>query len=42
MNHIRYIYRNNWHGSQMLFDIPTEDYEFENEVFNQTIEKNKK
>merc|ERR1712148_109277 len=29
MTHIRYIDGNNLYGSQMLFDLPTEDYKFE-------------
>ena len=39
MNHIRYIDGNNLYGSQMLFDLPTEDYKFENQAFIQKIEK---
>ena len=39
MNHIRYIDGNNLYGSQMLFDLPTEDYRFENQAFIQKIEK---
>ena len=39
MNHIRYIDGNNSYGSQMLFDLPTEDYKFENQAFIQKIEK---
>ena len=39
MNHIRYIDGNNLYGSQMLFDLPTEDYRFENHAFIQKIEK---
>ena len=37
--HIRYIDGNNLYGSQMLFDLPTEDYKFENTVFIKKIEK---
>ena len=39
MNHIRYIDGNNLYGSQMLFDLPTEDYKFENQAFIQKIEE---
>ena len=35
MTHIRYIDGNNLYGSQMLFDLPTEDYKLENEVLYQ-------
>ena len=45
MNHIRYIDGNNLYGSQMLFDLPTEDYKFEDKMFIKKIEnriKNKK
>ena len=42
MTHIRYIDGNNLYGSQMLFDLPTEDYKLENKNFIQKIEKNKK
>ena len=37
MTHIRYIDGNNLYGSQMLFDLPTEDYKFENEIFVKNI-----
>ena len=33
MTHIRYIDGNNLYGSQMLFDLPTEDYRLENKNF---------
>ena len=39
MTHIRYIDGNNLYGSQMLFDLPTEDYKFEDEIFIKKIEK---
>ena len=39
MSHIRYIDGNNLYGSQILFDLPTEDYRFENQAFIQKIEK---
>ena len=39
MTHIRYIDGNNLYGSQMLFDLPTEDYKLENEDFIKRIEK---
>ena len=39
VNHIRCIDGNNLYGSQMLFDLPTEDYKFENQAFIQKIEK---
>ena len=39
MTHIRYIDGNNLYGSQMLFDLPTEDYKLENKDFIQKIEK---
>lgn len=42
MTHIRYIDGNNLYGSQMLFDLPTEDYKFEDEKFVKKIEKNLK
>lgn len=35
MTHIRYIDSNNLYGSQILFDLPTEDYKFENKDFIQ-------
>ena len=37
MTHIRYIDGNNLYGSQMLFDLPTEDYKFEDEKFVKKI-----
>ena len=37
--HIRYIDGNNLYGSQMLFDLPTEDYRFENTSFIKKIER---
>ena len=39
MTHIRYIDGNNLYGSQMIFDLPTEDYKFEDEKFVKKIEK---
>ena len=39
MTHIKYIDGNNLYGSQMLFDLPTEDYKFENEKYTKEIEK---
>ena len=39
MTHIRYIDGNNLYGSQMLFDLPTEDYKFEDAKFVKKIEK---
>ena len=39
MTHIRYIDGNNLYGSQMLFDLPTEDYKFEDENFVKKIEQ---
>ena len=39
MTHIRYIDGNNLYGSQMLFDLPMEDYKFEDETFIKNIEK---
>ena len=33
MTHIRYIDGNNLYGSQMLFDLPTTDYKFEDVSF---------
>ena len=39
MTHIRYIDGNNLYGSQMLFDLPTEDFKFEDEKFVKKIEK---
>ena len=36
--HIRYIDGNNLYGSQMLFDLPTTDYEFEDVSFITKIE----
>ena len=40
MTHIRYIDGNNLYGSQMLFDLPTEDYRLENKNFIEEIQKN--
>ena len=40
MTHIRYIDGNNLYGSQMLFDLPTEDYKFEDENFVKKLKKN--
>ena len=37
MTHIRYIDGNNLHESQMLFDLPTDDYRFEDKI---SIKKN--
>ena len=42
MTHIRYIDGNNLYGSQMIFDLPTQDYKFEDEKFVKKIEKNLK
>ena len=42
MSHIKYIDGNNLFGSQMLFDLPTEDYKFENQAFIHKIEKIRK
>ena len=39
MNHIRYIGGNNFYGSKMLFNLPTEDYKFDNQAYIQQIEK---
>ena len=39
MTHIRYIDGNNLYGSQMLFDLPTEDYKLENKKYTKEIEK---
>ena len=39
MTHIGYIDGNNLYGSQMLFDLPTEDYRLENKNFIKEIEK---
>ena len=39
MTHIRYIDGNNLYGSQMLFDLPTEDFKLESKDFIQKIEK---
>ena len=33
MNHIRYIVGNHLYASQMLFDLPTEDYKSKNQAF---------
>ena len=38
MTHIRYIDGNNLYVSQMLFDLPTEDYKLEHKYFIQKIE----
>ena len=38
MTHIRYIDDNNLYGSQMLFDLPTTDYKFEDVSFIAKIE----
>ena len=40
MTHIRYIDGNNLYGSQMLFDLPTDDYRFEDKIFIKKVEKN--
>ena len=42
MTHIRYIDGNNLYGSQMLFELPTEDYKFEDENFYKKLKKNEK
>ena len=39
MTQIRYIDGNNLYGSQMLFDLPTEDYRFEDITFIRKMEK---
>ena len=39
MTHIRYIDGNNLYGSQMLFDLPTEDYRFEDIKFIKKMER---
>ena len=39
MTHIRYIDGNNLYGSQMLLDLPTEDYKLENKKYTKEIEK---
>ena len=39
MDHIRYIDGNNFYGSQMLFNLPTEDYRFEDTKFIRKIER---
>lgn len=39
MIHIRYIDGKNLYGSQMLWDLPTEDYESQNQDILQEIEK---
>ena len=39
MTHIRYIDGNNLYGSQMLFDLPTDDYRFEDKIFIKKVEK---
>ena len=39
MTHIRYIDGNNLYGSQMLFDLPTEDYKFEDGIFIEKLKK---
>ena len=39
MNHIRYIDGNDLYGSQMLFDLPIDDYKFEDKSFIKKIEK---
>ena len=33
MTHIKYIDGNNLYGSQMLFDLPTDDNGFEDKTF---------
>ena len=38
MTHIRYIDGNNLYGSQMLFNLPTEDYRFEDIKFIRKME----
>ena len=39
MTHIRYIDGNNLYGSQMLFNLPTEDYRFEDIKFIKNVER---
>ena len=39
MTHIRYIDGNNLYGSQMLFNLPTEDYRFEDIKFIKKLER---
>ena len=39
MTHIRYIDGNNLYGSQMLFNLPTEDYRFEDIKFIKKMER---
>ena len=39
MTHIRYIDGNNLYGSQMLFDLPIDDYKFEDKSFIKKTEK---
>ena len=39
MTHIRYIDGNNLYGSQMLFNLPTEDYRFEDIKFIRKMER---
>ena len=42
MNHIRYIDGNNLYGSQMLFDLPTHDYWFNDKLFIKKLKKKRK
>ena len=39
MTHIRYIDGNNLYGSQMLFDLQTNDYRVEGKTFTKIMEK---
>merc|ERR1712074_474791 len=39
MTQIRYIDGNNLYGSQMLFELPTENYKFEDEIFIKKLKK---
>ena len=39
ITHIRYIDGNNFYGSQMLFDLTTEEYKFEDKMFMEMFEK---
>ena len=40
MPHLRYIDGNNLYGSQMLLDLSTENYRFEDKFFIKIVEKN--
>ena len=41
MTHIRYIDGKNLYGSQIMFDLPTDDYRFEDKIVIKRIENNK-